>query len=348
MPFGFHGVFAALTGGVVFALQGFEQGVQLAGEARNPKKDRRARDPHRDGDRRGALLAAPGRDDRRARSGEHQERLARCRSAPSASAYGAWYTLALAVGAGWLAKMLLDRRRDLAGGHRHRLRRHDGAPVLRARRGARDAQRADARRTQGRAGRRHPASPRSSAASRSARSRAGSELVERRHRRDRDHVRVRAALARGAAPLDPDRPRTYRVPLPEDPAARPAFCSANLIIYWGGFETTWKLVARDGRRPRAVLDRRRARGHDRRDQAAQLALDAAVARRPRRCSALLGRYGGGHNMLPAWVATSPCCIAFSLAIFYYALTVALPPDAAATAISKDSAQLDFEAPSHAG
>src|SRR6185437_4630854 len=39
MPFKFHGVFAALTGGVVFALQGFEQAVQLAGEARNPKKD---------------------------------------------------------------------------------------------------------------------------------------------------------------------------------------------------------------------------------------------------------------------------------------------------------------------
>ena len=34
MPFGFHGVFAALTGGVVFGLQGFEQAVQLAGEAR--------------------------------------------------------------------------------------------------------------------------------------------------------------------------------------------------------------------------------------------------------------------------------------------------------------------------
>jgi amino acid transporter len=38
MPFGFHGVFAALTGGVVFGLQGFEQAVQLAGEARDPKK----------------------------------------------------------------------------------------------------------------------------------------------------------------------------------------------------------------------------------------------------------------------------------------------------------------------
>src|SRR4029079_13576034 len=39
LPFGFHGVFAALTGGVVFALQGFEQAVQLAGEARDPKRD---------------------------------------------------------------------------------------------------------------------------------------------------------------------------------------------------------------------------------------------------------------------------------------------------------------------
>ena len=39
MPFGFHGVFAALTGGVVFAMQGFEQAGQIAGEARNPKKD---------------------------------------------------------------------------------------------------------------------------------------------------------------------------------------------------------------------------------------------------------------------------------------------------------------------
>lgn len=39
MPFGAHGVFAALPLGVVFALQGFEQAVQMAGEARNPQKD---------------------------------------------------------------------------------------------------------------------------------------------------------------------------------------------------------------------------------------------------------------------------------------------------------------------
>jgi amino acid transporter len=38
-PFGAHGIFAALPLGVVFALQGFEQAVQMAGEARDPQKD---------------------------------------------------------------------------------------------------------------------------------------------------------------------------------------------------------------------------------------------------------------------------------------------------------------------
>jgi len=38
-PFGPHGVFAALPLGVVFALQGFEQAVQMGGETRNPQRD---------------------------------------------------------------------------------------------------------------------------------------------------------------------------------------------------------------------------------------------------------------------------------------------------------------------
>src|ERR1700754_4964711 len=38
-PFGAHGVFAALPLGVMFALQGFEQAVQLGGESRNPQHD---------------------------------------------------------------------------------------------------------------------------------------------------------------------------------------------------------------------------------------------------------------------------------------------------------------------
>ena len=39
MPFGIKGVFVALPLGVIFALEGFEQAAQLAGEARNPKRD---------------------------------------------------------------------------------------------------------------------------------------------------------------------------------------------------------------------------------------------------------------------------------------------------------------------
>src|SRR5438477_4483519 len=41
--------------------------------------------------------------------------------------------------------------------------------------------------------------------------------------------------------LDGGRPRAYRMPVPSVtlPAA---FCCANLIIYWGGFDTTWKLT----------------------------------------------------------------------------------------------------------
>jgi len=39
LPYGAHGVFAALPAGVVFALQGFEQAIQLAGEAKRPQRD---------------------------------------------------------------------------------------------------------------------------------------------------------------------------------------------------------------------------------------------------------------------------------------------------------------------
>jgi len=39
MPFGMHGVFAALPAGLIFAMQGFEQAIQMGGEARNPQRD---------------------------------------------------------------------------------------------------------------------------------------------------------------------------------------------------------------------------------------------------------------------------------------------------------------------
>jgi len=106
MPFGVHGVFAALTGGVVFALQGFEQAAQLAGEARDPKKDlSRA---ILTAMAIGAVLYAAlqfvmiGALNPADIAGGWKRPLG-----TDPSDYGAWYTLALAVGSLWLAKILL-------------------------------------------------------------------------------------------------------------------------------------------------------------------------------------------------------------------------------------------------
>jgi amino acid transporter len=38
-PYGFHGIFAALPLGVVFAIEGFEQAIQVGGEAENPQRN---------------------------------------------------------------------------------------------------------------------------------------------------------------------------------------------------------------------------------------------------------------------------------------------------------------------
>ncbi len=106
MPFGWHGVFAAMPVGVVFALQGFEQAAQLAGEAANPKKDLSR-----------AILTAMAIG-----AGIYlllevvfigalkPANIAHGWANPlggEASNYGAWYTLALAVGASWLGVILI-------------------------------------------------------------------------------------------------------------------------------------------------------------------------------------------------------------------------------------------------
>lgn len=39
MPYGFHGVFSALPYGIIFALEGFEQAIQVGGESDNPKRN---------------------------------------------------------------------------------------------------------------------------------------------------------------------------------------------------------------------------------------------------------------------------------------------------------------------
>ena len=56
----------------------------------------------------------------------------------------------------------------------------------------------------------------------------------------------------------------------------------------------------------------------------------------------LGRYGGGaRNILPNWVDIA-VVIVFALAIFYWAVSLALNEEATAAAVAKDAQQIDYE------
>jgi len=336
MPYGFHGVFAALTGGVVFALQGFEQAVQLAGEARNPKKDLS----------RAILIAMAigavlysllqvvmiGGLDPRHIIHDWTRPLG-----TDPSDYGAWYTLALAVGAGWLAKtLLIDAVISPAGtgvvyvGTTARLSYALGEeremPSALAKTNAKGV----------------PVTSILVAAVVGCLAfgpfKSWAALVS--------VVTGATAIMYAFAPLslaalhklDPARPRAYRMPAPTIvlPAA---FCSANLIIYWGGFSTTWKLAL-------AML--------------LGLALFSIGAWRMRTAAATtlrnaiwiapwlgghvvlgaLGRYGG-HNVLPPWVDIG-VVIAFALVIFYVSLELTLSTEMAAIEVAKDAEQLNYE------
>ncbi|MBM3259489.1 MAG: APC family permease [Candidatus Sericytochromatia bacterium] len=336
MPFGFHGVFAALTGGVVFALQGFEQAVQLAGEARNPRRDlsRAVLTAMAIGavlyaalqiTMLGLLEPANIRDGWAHPLGSDP------------SAYGAWYTIALALGAGWLAKaLLIDAVVSPAG---------TGVVYI-------------------------TTTARLSYAL--GEEREMPSALTRTNRRGVPVVSILLAAGVGLLALGPfkswnalvsvatgstaimyafapialaslhkvdaDRPRSYRVPYPR--LVLPgAFCSANLIMYWGGFGLTWKLAL-------AML--------------AGLVL-FGIGAKVRKTGAwahvrhavwipgwlggqvligYLGRYGEGTlSVLPAWVDLG-VVILFAVGIFRWAVSCALSPEGARAAVQKDAAQLE--------
>jgi amino acid transporter len=338
MPFGFHGVFAALTGGVVFALQGFEQAVQLAGEARNPKRDLSR-----------AILAAMtigavlysllqvvmiG--------GLNPLHIAAGWAKPlgtDPSAYGAWYTLAIAVGAIWLAKVLIidavispagtgvvyvatTARLSYALGEEREMptaltsTNKKGVPVVSI----------------------IVAAVVGSFALGPFKS--WSALV--------GVVTAATAIMYAFAPVslaalhkvDRDRPRSYRMPMPKLllPAA---FCSANLIIYWGGFGTTWKLACAMG-----VGLALFAVGAWRSGTGAQHTISNAVWIAPwlggHVLIGLMGRYGNGSwDFLPNWVDII-VVILFALAIFYWAVSLTLTRERTAAAVAKDAQQIDYD------
>ena len=338
LPFGVHGVFAALTGGVVFALQGFEQAAQLAGEARDPKKDlSRA---ILTAMAIGAVLYAAlqfvmiGALNPADIAGGWKRPLG-----TDPSDYGAWYTLALAVGSLWLAKILLidavispagtgvvyvatSARLSYALGEEREMptalasTNKNGVPVVSI----------------------LVAAVVGSLAFGPFKS--WNALVS--------VVTAATAIMYAFAPLslaalqkiDGARPRSYRVPMPAL-VLPTAFCCANLIIYWGGFETTWKLAC-------AMLVGLMlfAIGAWRAGTGAQRTLRNAMWMGPWFAGQViigaLGRYGNGsRNILPNWIDVL-VVIAFSLAIFYWAVSLALNEQEAATAVAKDAHQINYE------
>jgi amino acid transporter len=339
MPFGFHGVFAALTGGVVFALQGFEQAVQLAGEARNPRKDlsRAILTAMAIGAVLYSLLQVV------LIGGLEPANILRGWAKPlgtDPSVYGAWYTLALAVGAGWLAKVLLidaivsptgtgvvyvatSARLSYALGEEREMpsalaqTNKRGVPVISIIVAAIVGCLAFGP------------------------FKSWNALV--------GVITGATAIMYSFAPLslaalhklDPARPRAYRAPMPKVllPAA---FCSGNLITYWGGFGTIWKLAC-----AMAVGLVLFAIGAWRSGTHAQHTLRSAIWMAPwfggQVVIGALGRYGGGYEVLPPWVDII-VVIGFSLAIFYMALHLTVSAKASAEAVAKDAHQLDYDTP----
>ena len=140
---------------------------------------------------------------------------------------------------------------------------------------------------------------------------------------------------------DPDRVRSYRMPMPKV-LLPTAFVSANLILYWGGFEYTWKIAV-------ALVVGLVIFGIG--TQVAQT--DVMSMLRPAGwigpwiagsvIIGAVGRYGvGSHSWLPEWVDLL-VVILFSLAIFYWAVSLTMPQDKVRAAIAKDREQIDFEA-----
>jgi amino acid transporter len=336
MPFGVHGVFAALTGGVVFALQGFEQAVHLAGEARDPRRDlsRSILVAMAIGAVLYALLQIV------MIGGLEPANIATGWSKPlgtDPSDYGAWYTLALAVGAGWLAKLLIidavvspagtgvvyvatTARLSYALGEESEMpsalasTNEKGVPVVSILVAAIVGTVAFGP------------------------FKSWNALVS--------VVTGATAIMYAFAPvslaalrrIDSGRPRSYQAPMPSLvlPAA---FCAANLIIYWGGFDTTWKLGC-------AMLVGLLLFG------VGAWHAGSNAGRTIRHSTWIgvwlggqvligaIGRYGGGRNILPNWVDIL-VVIGFSLAIFYWAIGSALNEEQSAAAIAKDARQLNY-------
>lgn len=321
----------------MFALQGFEQAVQLAGEARNPKRDlsRAVLTAMAIGALLYSLLQIVmigGLEPGNIASGWARP------LGTDPSDYGAWYTLALAVGAGWLAKTLIidavispagtgvvyvatTARLSYALGEEREMpsaltkTNRKGVPVVSIIVSAIVGLLAFGP------------------------FKSWSALV--------NVITGATAMMYAFAPVslaalhkvDSQRPRAYRVPAPRLvlPAA---FCSANLIIYWGGFDITWKLVCAIGFGLLLF-----AVGAWYSGTGAQHTIRNAFWIGPwlagQMLIGFLGRYGSGaRNLLPNWLDIV-VVIVFGLIIYKWAVKSSLNDEATAAAVSKDARQLTY-------
>jgi amino acid transporter len=332
-PFGAHGIFAALPLGVVFAIQGFEQAVQMGGEAKNPQRDL----PR-------AIMTAMAIGavvyimlEVAFIGALNPSNLVRGWANPvGVGDYGPYYTLALGAGVGWLATLLIiDAFVSPAGtglvyvGTTARLSYALGQEEV-----------------------------------------LPDQLTQVNKKRVPVYsillafvvglifflpfpswgkmvaiITSATAIMYAFAPVslaalhksDPDRPRGYRLPWPRFmcPAG---FCAANLIIYWSGFDTMWKLLLLIffGR---ALFEfrLRRARA-DRTDidwRATSWIYPWLIGMT---IISVLGRYGHGHNVIPDWIDLV-VVILFGLAIFYYAVEFRMKDSAVQQALASEDWQL---------
>jgi amino acid transporter len=336
-PFGVHGIFAALPAGVVFALQGFEQAVQLAGEAKNPKRDlsRAIITAMAIGATLYTLLQVAFI------AGVEPLHVAKNWGSPlggDPADYGAWYTLALAVGAGWLATVLIiDSVVSPAGtgivyvGTTARLSYALGEesemPGI--------LTRVDKRGT-----------PIVSILVAAVVGEAcfgpfpsWNRLV--------GVVTGATAIMYAFAPVslaalhkqDGERDRPYSMPAPKI-LLPVGFVSANLILYWGGYNYTWKLAL-----ALVVGLALFAFGAARAGSDTIEMLRTAYWIGPWILGQVLigvaGRYGdGSHSWLPEWIDLL-VVVVFSLLIFYWAVSLTMEREKVQAAIAKDSHQIDY-------
>ncbi|SOD74564.1 amino acid/polyamine/organocation transporter (APC superfamily) [Jatrophihabitans sp. GAS493] len=342
MPFGIHGVFAALPLGVVFALQGFEQAVQLAGEARDPKRDLSR-----------AIITAMAIGGGiyillqvvfigAVNPADVADGWLNPLGGNAATDQGAWHTLALAVGATWLAAMIvidgvvspsgtgivyvgtsarlsyaLGEEREMPSALAQTNRR--GVPVVSillafvvgvAAFGP------------------FP---------------SWNKLV--------NVVTGATAIMYAFAPVslaalkkrDPHRHRTYQMPY-SNVLTPAAFCSASLLLYWGGFQTMWKIDC-------AILVGLMLFGIG----ISVAGTDALSMLRPAAwlgpwllgmtIIGSIGRYTGEHNGVSSHTHLAEwwdlvVVIGFSLLIFYWAVNSAMTQEKVIAAIERDKRQLD--------